>query len=60
MTKISIGDILYDPKFDVIVQVTGIGQDMFNQHAIFYTTGKQEQFTTAYFVFKYFIKLGEL
>lgn len=56
---IKVGDILLEPNDCEIGEVTGFGPDHIGQSAVYYKiTPSLEVMTTAYFVFKYFYKLG--
>lgn len=58
--EIRVGDILWCPNLEEIVEVKGFCKDHFGQNAVYYFDGKIEKVTTAYFVFKYFTKLGSI
>lgn len=61
MKTIKVGDILYEPRDEKILEVLGFGEDVFGQHATFVSDGgKIERVYTSYFVFKYFSKLGSV
>ena len=59
--SVSIGDILYEPRKGLVVEVTAFGEDNFGQKAIEYKVSpRKTNYTTAFFVFKYFYRLGRV
>lgn len=60
--KICIGDVLYEPTENKIVEVVGWSEDPFGQHATVVKSSSKEigLLYTSFFVFKYFHKLGSV
>lgn len=61
MKKIYIGDVMYDPIKNKIIEVSGFRQsDGYGQKAIYFedgSNGSGSKWVTAWIAFKYFIRL---